>query len=135
MEMTNTRWGGRWWWGCWRRNPGTQTFPWGNSSLPHTQNNQLQRGAQRIWPWNCFGMAKTCPSSLIPLHSHPQHPFLFLILPWWQLKTPLHSFLQVFFISFSFFFLIKNHKTIWAVFFKNPIYVAHFYYQYFFFFF
>lgn len=67
---------------------------------------------------------------LIPLHSHPQHPFLFLILSWWQLKIPPHSFLQVFFI----FFKLKNVKPSEVHSLKNHIYTARFYYQYFFFF-
>lgn len=99
-------------WGVTARNPGTQThkgfptFPCGNSIFicKRTTNSMMEHEGFGLG--SALAWLKSVIPLLIPLHSHPQHPFLFLILSWWQLKIPPHSFLQVFFI----FFKLKNVK-------------------------
>lgn len=117
--------------GWWSRNPGTQTHggsPHSHVGIPPSYTKPPTPGWSRkdlalelLWHgWKLSLLLFLCTLTLSILFffkSYPDDSSRYLCIH--------------FFKSFSsLFFKVKKHKTMWAVQFKNPIYVAHFYYQY-----
>lgn len=132
--MTKIHLVGRWWWGCHSRNPGTQThgaFPHSHVGIPalHTKEqptpwwSRKDLALELLWhSWNLFLLSLSLCTATLSIH------FSFQSSPDDSSALISSSLFHLFF-----FFLIKNHKTIWAIFLKNPTSMAHFYYQHFFF--